>query len=250
MMIRFPGPAAAAWRAIFTAFLESATRHESDPKMSSKIRILLADDHAVLRSGLDALLGLEDDFQVVGQAAGGEEAVEKTRLLRPDVVVMDLAMPGMDGLEATRQIAALEIGARVLVLTSQTEDEFLLPVLEAGASGFVRKTSADVDLLTAIRTVAGGEVFLYPSATRVLLRKYQQAREPQPEGPLDKLSEREREVLTLTAEGYSSAEIGKKLFLSPKTVDTYRARMMQKLGLTHRAELVKLALETGMLKPA
>jgi two-component system response regulator NreC len=221
-----------------------------DPKMSPKIRILLADDHAVLRSGLDALLGLEDDFQVVGQAGGGEEAVEKTRLLRPDVVVMDLAMPGMDGLEATRQIAALEIGAWVLVLTSQTEDEFLLPVLEAGASGFVRKTSADVDLLTAIRTVAGGEVFLYPSATRVLLRKYQQAREPQAEGPLDKLSEREREVLTLTAEGYSSAEIGKKLFLSPKTVDTYRARMMQKLGLTHRAELVKLALETGMLKPA
>lgn len=218
--------------------------------MSSNIRILLADDHAVLRSGLDALLGLEDDFQVVGQAAGGEEAVEKTRLLRPDVVVMDLAMPGMDGLEATRRIAALEIGARVLVLTSQTEDEFLLPVPEAGASGFVRKTSADVDLLTAIRTVAGGEVFLYPSATRVLLRKYQQAREPQAEGPLDKLSEREREVLTLTAEGYSSAEIGKKLFLSPKTVDTYRARMMQKLGLTHRAELVKLALETGMLKPA
>jgi two-component system response regulator NreC len=221
-----------------------------DPNMSAKIRILLADDHAVLRSGLDALLGLEDDFQVVGQAADGEEAVEKTRLLRPDVVVMDLAMPGMDGLEATRRIAALEIGARVLVLTSQTEDEFLLPVLEAGASGFVRKTNADVDLLSAIRTVAGGEVFLYPSATRVLLRKYQQARAPQDPGPLDKLSEREREVLTLTAEGYSSAEIGKKLFLSPKTVDTYRARMMQKLGLTHRAELVKLALETGMLKPA
>ncbi len=247
-MIRFSGPVAAAWRGIFIAFLDSASRVNPDPKMSSKIRILLADDHAVLRSGLDALLGLEDDFQVVGQAAGGEEAVEKTRLLRPNVVVMDLAMPGMDGLEATRRIAALEIGARVLVLTSQTEDEFLLPVLEAGASGFVRKTSADVDLLTAIRTVAGGEVFLYPSATRVLLRKYQQAREPQAEGPLDKLSEREREVLTLTAEGYSSAEIGKKLFLSPKTVDTYRARMMQKLGLTHRAELVKLALETGMLK--
>jgi two-component system response regulator NreC len=249
-MILLPGPVATAWRAIFITSPDSATVMNLDPKMSSKIRILLADDHAVLRSGLDALLGLEDDFQVVGQAAGGEEAVEKTRLLQPDVVVMDLAMPGMDGLEATRRIAALEIGARVLVLTSQTEDEFLLPVLEAGASGFVRKTSADVDLLNAIRTVAGGEVFLYPSATRVLLRKYQQAREPQAEGPLDKLSEREREVLTLTAEGYSSAEIGKKLFLSPKTVDTYRARMMQKLGLTHRAELVKLALETGMLKSA
>jgi DNA-binding NarL/FixJ family response regulator len=216
--------------------------------MSGKIRVLLADDHAVLRSGLDALLALEDDIQVVGQAATGEEAVEKTRLLRPDVAVMDLAMPSMDGLEATRRIVALELGTRVLVLTSQTEEEFLLPVLEAGASGFVRKTSADRDLLEALRTVAGGEVFLYPAATRLLLRKYHEARAPHDPGPLDKLSDREREVLTLTAEGYSSAEIGKKLFLSPKTVDTYRARMMQKLGLTHRAELVHLALETGMLK--
>jgi DNA-binding NarL/FixJ family response regulator len=218
--------------------------------MSAKIRILLADDHPVLRSGLEALLSLEDDVLVVGHASTGEEAVEKTSLLRPDVVVMDLAMPVMDGLEATRRIMALDLGARVLVLTSQTEEEFLLPVLEAGASGFVRKTSADVDLITAIRTVAGGEVFLYPSATRVLLKQYKQSREPQAEGPLEKLSEREREVLALTAEGYSSAEIGKKLFLSPKTVDTYRARMMQKLGLTHRAELVHLALQTGMLKPA
>ncbi|HEX2208575.1 MAG TPA: response regulator transcription factor [Longimicrobium sp.] len=218
--------------------------------MSAKIRILLADDHPVLRSGLEALLGLEDDVLVVGHASTGEEAVEKARLLRPDVVVMDLAMPVMDGLEATRRIVALELGTRVLVLTSQTEEDFLLPVLEAGASGFVRKTSADTDLLTAIRTVAGGEVFLYPSATRVLLKQYKQSREPHEAGPLEKLSEREREVLTLTAEGYSSAEIGKKLFLSPKTVDTYRARMMQKLGLTHRAELVHLALQTGMLKPA
>jgi two-component system response regulator NreC len=218
--------------------------------MSAKIRILLADDHPVLRSGLEALLSLEDDVLVVGHASTGEEAVEKTSLLRPDVVVMDLAMPVMDGLEATRRIMALDLGARVLVLTSQTEEDFLLPVLEAGASGFVRKTSADVDLMTAIRTVAGGEVFLYPSATRVLLKQYKQAREPQEAGPLEKLSEREREVLALTAEGYSSAEIGKKLFLSPKTVDTYRARMMQKLGLSHRAELVHLALQTGMLKPA
>jgi len=216
--------------------------------MAEKIRILLADDHPVLRSGLEALLGLEEGLQVVGQASTGEEAVEKARLLRPDVVVMDLSMPGMDGIEATRQIVALELGARVLVLTSQTEEEFLLPVLEAGGAGFVRKTSADSDLVNAIRTVARGEVFLYPSATRLLLRTYQQGREPHAGSPLDALSEREREVLALTAEGYSSAEIGKKLFLSPKTVDTYRARMMQKLGLTHRAELVRLALETGLLK--
>ncbi len=216
--------------------------------MAENIRILLADDHPVLRSGLDALLSLEEGLQVVGQASTGEEAVEKARLLRPDVVVMDLAMPGMDGLEATKQIVALGLEARVLVLTSQTVEDFLLPVLEAGGGGFVRKTSADSDLVNAIRTVARGEVFLYPSATRLLLRKYQQGRAPHAEGPLDQLSEREREVLALTAEGYSSAEIGKKLFLSPKTVDTYRARMMQKLGLTHRAELVRLALETGLLK--
>jgi DNA-binding NarL/FixJ family response regulator len=218
--------------------------------MSANIRILLADDHPVLRSGLEALLSLEEDVLVVGHASTGEEAVEKTRLLRPDVVVMDLTMPVMDGLEATRRIGELELGARVLVLTSQTEEEFLLPVLEAGGAGFVRKTSADTDLLNAIRTVARGEVFLYPSATRLLLRQYQHAKEPQAAGPIDKLSEREREVLALTAEGYSSAEIGKKLFLSPKTVDTYRARMMQKLGLTHRAELVRLALDAGLLKPA
>jgi two-component system response regulator NreC len=216
--------------------------------MAENVRILLADDHPVLRSGLEALLSLEEGLQVVGQASTGEEAVEKARLLRPDVVVMDLSMPGMDGVEATRQIVALGLGARVLVLTSQTEEDFLLPVLEAGGGGFVRKTSADADLVNAIRTVARGEVFLYPSATRLLLRKYQQGRDPHAAGPLEALSEREREVLALTAEGYSSAEIGKKLFLSPKTVDTYRARMMQKLGLTHRAELVRLALETGLLK--
>ena len=218
--------------------------------MAENIRILLADDHPVLRSGLDALLGLEEGLQVVGQASTGEEAVEKTRLLRPDVVVMDLSMPGMDGIEATKKIGELGLGARVLVLTSQTEEDYLLPVLEAGGAGFVRKTSADSDLVNAIRTVARGEVFLYPSATRLLLRKYQTAKAAKEEGPLDKLSEREREVLALTAEGYSSAEIGKRLFLSPKTVDTYRARMMQKLGLTHRAELVHLALDTGLLKPA
>jgi DNA-binding NarL/FixJ family response regulator len=211
------------------------------------IRILLADDHPVLRSGLEALLSLEEGLQVVGQASTGEEAVEKTRLLRPTVVVMDLAMPGIGGLEATRRIVELGLGARVLVLTSQTEEEFLLPVLEAGAAGFVRKTSADADLVNALRAVARDEVFLYPSATRLLLRTYQQAREPHAESPLERLSEREREVLALTAEGYSSAEVGRKLFLSPKTVDTYRARLMQKLGLSHRAELVRLALDTGVL---
>ncbi len=213
-----------------------------------KIRILLVDDHPVLRSGLDALLALEPDMEVVGQASTGEEGIEKTRLLRPDVVVMDLAMPGIGGLEATRKIGELGLGARVLVLTSQAEEEYLLPVLEAGGSGYVRKTSADEDLIRAIQTVSRDEVFLYPNATKLLLRQYKLAEQKGEAGPLEKLSEREREVLALTAEGYSSGEIGKKLYLSPKTVDTYRARLMQKLGLSHRSELVRLALDTGLLK--
>lgn len=212
-----------------------------------KIRVLLADDHAVLRGGLRALLGLEPDMDVVGEVSTGEEAVERVRALRPHVVVMDLAMPGMGGMEATRQVMALDLGTRVLILTSHAEEEYLLPVLEAGASGYVQKTSADKDLILAVRTVARDEVFLYPSATRLLLRGYRTAGHGEND-PLHDLSEREREVLKLTAEGYGSGDIGKKLFLSPKTVDTYRSRLMQKLGLTHRAELVRFALETGVLK--
>jgi len=212
-----------------------------------KIRVLLADDHAVLRGGLRALLGLEPDMDVVGEVSTGEEAVERVRALRPHVVVMDLAMPGMGGMEATRQVMALDVGTRVLILTSHAEEEYLPPVLEAGASGYVQKTSADRDLILAVRTVARDEVFLYPSATRLLLRGYKTAGHGEND-PLHGLSEREREVLKLSAEGYGSGEIGKKLFLSPKTVDTYRSRLMQKLGLTHRAELVRFALETGVLK--
>jgi len=217
---------------------------------SDVIRIVLVDDHGVLRGGLRALLDAEPDMAVVGEAATGEEGIELTRRLKPDVVVMDLSMPGMGGLEATRQIAALGLGTRILVLTMHAEEEYLLPVLEAGGSGYVRKTSADEDLVHAIRTVARDEVFLYPSATKLLLQGYrvrrQEADEPD---PLAELSDREREVLQMTAAGFTSSEIGKKLFISPKTVDTYRARIMTKLGLNHRSELVKLALRTGLLKP-
>ncbi|HYJ78632.1 MAG TPA: response regulator transcription factor [Longimicrobiaceae bacterium] len=215
--------------------------------MPQEIRVLLADDHAVLRGGLKALLSLEPDIDVVGEVGTGEEAVERTRALRPHVVVMDLGMPGMGGLEATRQIAALDQGAKVLVLTSHTEEEFLLPVLEAGGSGYVQKTNADQDLISAIRIVARDEVFLYPNATKLLLRGLKAA-EGRGVIPLEQPSEREREVLRLSAEGYGSGEIAKQLFLSPKTVDTYRYRLMQKLGFTHRTELVRFALETGVLK--
>jgi two-component system response regulator NreC len=217
--------------------------------MSDKIRVLLVDDHAVLRAGLEALLGLEPDLEVVGKASTGEEGVERVHAVRPDVVVMDLGMPGMGGLEATRQIAASETGARVLVLTSHAEEEYLLPVLEAGGSGYVKKTSADEDLISAIRIVARGEVFLYPAATKLLLNGFRKAEARGDASPLEELSDREREVLQLTAEGYSSVETGKRLFLSPKTVDTYRSRLMQKLGLAHRSDLVRFALDNGLLKP-
>ncbi len=216
--------------------------------MADMIRILLVDDHAVLRAGLRALLDAEDDMTVVGEAATGEEGVDLAKLKKPDVVVMDLSMPGIGGLEATRQIAALEQDTRILVLTMHAEEEYLLAVLEAGGSGYVKKTSADEDLTHAIRTVARGEVFLYPSAAKLLLQGFRVRGEPSEPDPLEQLSDREREVLAYTAEGYSSSEIGEKLFISPKTVDTYRSRIMEKLKLHHRSELVRFALKTGLLK--
>jgi two-component system response regulator NreC len=212
------------------------------------IRILLVDDHLLLRAGLKALLDAEEDMKVVGEASTGEEAIEKVRFLKPDVVVMDLSMPGIGGLEATRMIAQEGV-SRVLVLTMHSEEEYLLAVLEAGGSGYVKKTSADTDLTAAIRTVAKDEVFLYPNAARLLLQGFRVRGEKHDDDPLERLTERERDVLTMTAEGFSSSEIAERLFISPKTVDTYRSRIMHKLELTHRSELVRFALNTGLLKP-
>jgi DNA-binding NarL/FixJ family response regulator len=184
---------------------------------------------------------------VVGEAGSGEEAVEQALKLRPDVVLMDVSMPGMNGLEATRRISALDIGVAVLVLTVHAEEEYLVPVVEAGGSGFLTKASADQDLVEAIRTVARGEVFLPEKAAGLLLRQVRRAGVDGTPG-LAALSPREREVLALTAEGFSSSEIGKKLYISPKTVDTYRSRIMEKLELNHRSELVRFALQTGLLR--
>ncbi|MEX2528662.1 MAG: response regulator transcription factor [Gemmatimonadota bacterium] len=218
------------------------------PSDSDAIRILLADDHAIFRAGLRALLELEEGIQVVGEAASGDEAVAQALALRPDLVIMDLSMPGTHGLEATRRIAALELGVSVLVLTVHAEEEYLVPVVDAGASGYLTKASADRDLLEAIRVVARGEVYLPARATTLLLKQYRKAQDAGEGGSLQELSAREREVLALTAEGYSSTEIGQKLFISPKTVDTYRSRIMQKLRLNHRSELVRFALRAGLLK--
>lgn len=216
--------------------------------MAEPIKILLADDHAMFRSGIRALLEGESAMEVVEEASTGDEAVDKARRLNPTVVVMDLSMPESDGLEATRRIAALDLDTQVLVLTVHAEEEYLVPVVEAGASGYLTKTSADRDLVEAIRVVARGEVYLPPQATKLLLKEYKAAEQDEDSSRLHKLSSREQEVLALTAEGYSSREIGKKLFISPKTVDTYRSRIMKKLGLNHRSELVRFALRVGLLK--
>lgn len=215
--------------------------------MAERIRIVLVDDHAMFRAGIRALIEAEDRMKVVGEAATGDEAVDRVRELKPDVVVMDLAMPGSNGLEATRRISALDLKTNVLVLTVHAEEEYLVPVVEAGASGYLTKTSADTDLLEAIRVVARGQVFLPPKAATLLLRRYKDVEGDESAGLKD-LSTREQEVLALTAEGFSSREIGLKLFISPKTVDTYRSRIMEKLGLSHRSELVRFALRAGLLK--
>ena len=215
--------------------------------MADTIKILLVDDHAMFRAGIRALIEAEGRMEVIGEASSGDEAVDRVRELKPDLVVMDLAMPGSNGLEATRRISALGLDTSVLVLTVHAEEEYLVPVVEAGASGYLTKTSADTDLLEAIRVVARGQVFLPPKAATLLLKRYKDAEGDDSAG-LNDLSTREQEVLALTAEGFSSREIGQKLFISPKTVDTYRSRIMDKLGLSHRSELVRFALRVGLLK--
>lgn len=215
--------------------------------MVEALTVLLVDDHAMFRAGIKALLEAEGRVTVVGEASTGDEAVDRARELKPDVVVMDLSMPGSNGLEATRRIVALGLDTKVLVLTVHAEEEYLVPVVDAGASGYLTKTSADTELLEAIKIVARGQVFLPPKATTLLLRRYKQADSDDGVG-LHDLSTREQEVMALTAEGFSSREIGKKLFISPKTVDTYRSRIMEKLGLNHRSELVRFALRVGLLK--
>lgn len=201
----------------------------------------------MFRAGIRALLEASGGFEVVGEAASGDEALELVRELKPDVVVMDLSMPGSNGLDATRRLAGYSGDIRVLVLTVHAEEEYLVPVVEAGAHGYLTKTSADTDLIEAIRVVHRGEVFLPPRAATLLLRRYR-SEENQDQAGLNDLSSREQEVLALTAEGFSSREIGQKLFISHKTVDTYRSRIMEKLQLNHRSELVRFALRVGLLK--
>ncbi len=214
----------------------------------NKIRVLIVDDHPVVRVGLRALLESEPDMQVIGEAGDGAEAVTQVAALCPDVVTMDISMPGMDGLEATRRVHAACDRTQVLILTVHAHERYLFPVLKAGAAGYVLKSTVDTELIDAIRTVAQGGVFLYPSATRMVLEDYlaHGSRGGQTDD-YEYLSEREREVLKLIALGYTASEIAEQLILSPKSVETYRTRIMQKLNLHSRSALVQYALARGLL---
>jgi len=216
--------------------------------MIAPIRVLLADDHAVLRAGLRALLNAEPDIEVVGEASNGAEALRQVETLQPNVVVMDLTMPGTSGLEAIRHISRHFPRVRSLVLTMHSEEQFIIGTIRAGGAGYVLKSAADVELIQAIRQVNAGENYFYGPAMRLLL-DYHRTNKAEPEHA-DALSEREYEVLVLTVQGYSSREIGERLIISAKTVDTYRQRVMQKLGLTHRADLVQYAVSHGLLDSA
>lgn len=209
---------------------------------------MLVDDHAVLRAGLRTLLNAEPDMEVVGEAADGKQAVQKVAELEPEVVLMDISMPVLNGLEATRQIRRAHPQVKVLVLTMHDSEEYLFQVLEAGASGYVPKKAADTELINAIRAVYRGEAFLYPTAAKALIQDYlERARAGEESDSFDRLTEREKEVLKLVAEGYTNQEIAYMLVISVKTVETHRARIMEKLEFRTRAELVRYALNRGLL---
>lgn len=214
------------------------------------IRIVIADDHAVLRAGLRSLLSAEDDFEVVGEAGDGAVLLDLVTELEPDVVVMDINMPTCSGLEALPMIKEKLPGCKVLALTMHDDAAYLRKVLETGGAGFVLKQSAADELLTAIRAVHDGGIYMNPRHARVLLEDTLDAPEPgnRDEARYRSLSERESEIFRLTALGHSNAEIADMLYLSVKTVETYKSRMMAKLDLHSRAALVKLALELGILQ--
>jgi DNA-binding NarL/FixJ family response regulator len=216
------------------------------------IRVLLADDQALVRSGFRSLLEARDDIEVVGETASGEEAVAQARALRPDVVLMDIRMPGLDGLEATRQIAADSrlAAVRVIILTTFGLDEYLFDALRYGASGFLVKDTEPADLVTAVRVVAAGDALISPGMTRRLVEEFAARAKPsRPASELAVLTSREREVLGLVAGGLTNDEIGGRLYMSPATARTHVSRAMTKLGARDRTQLVVLAYETGLVRP-
>jgi DNA-binding NarL/FixJ family response regulator len=213
-----------------------------------KIRILVVDDHTIVRDGICALLSLAADMEVVGEAANGQEAMEKVKELAPDVVIMDIAMPLLGGMETTRRIRKQFPRTRVLALTQYADKEYVFPVIEAGAHGFISKTAASSELVVGIRSVFRGDSFLSPSVAKLLVENVQTGGNLQERrAPYDQLTGREREVLKLLAEGHTTQEIAEILVISPKTVEGYKTNLMDKLDIHNRVDLVKYALRKGII---
>ncbi len=213
----------------------------------SKIRLLLVDDHEIVRAGLRMLFSAEPEVEIIGEASSGEEAVTAVQELAPEVVLMDVAMPGIGGVEATRRIKASHPQVAVLALTMHEDAEYFFEMLGAGASGYVPKRAAPDDLMSAIHIVRQGDVYIYPSLARLLVKDFLHRSEASAPETREDLTPREQEVLTFIAEGYSNREIADALVISVKTVDRHRENLMRKLQLHNRVELVKYAIEKGMI---
>ncbi len=211
-----------------------------------KITVLLVDDHAILREGLRALLGYYSDIRIVGEAADGAEALRCVQVLRPDVVLMDIAMPGMNGLQATQRIREQYPATRVLILTQHEDRQYVMPLLQAGASGYVLKRALGADLINAVRTVARGDTFLYPAVANMVLSQMQQAGKGAVE-PAGTLTPREREILQHIVDGETNPQIANALSLSVKTVEWHRTNLMSKLNTHTVADLVRYALQNGLV---
>jgi two-component system response regulator NreC len=216
----------------------------------SKIRVLIADDHAVLRAGLMMLLNAQPDMEAVGEASSGDEAIAKTKELKPDVLLLDITMPGLSGIDVIRKLKADDVQVAILVLTMHEDEGYFRETLSSGALGYIPKKAADAELISAIRVVASGQVFLYPSLTKNLVKEliYNGAVDKEVDSDTyGRLSRREREVLQLVAQGYTNQQMADRLFLSVKTIETYKTRVMEKLDLHSRVELVRYALQRGLL---
>jgi DNA-binding NarL/FixJ family response regulator len=214
------------------------------------VRVVLTDDQPLVRAGLRVLIADNPDLDVVGEAGTGTEAVQLVRDLRPDVVVMDIRMPGMDGIEATRIISAEHPAARIVVLTTFDDDDYVYGALRAGASGFLVKDMALDDILAAIRVVAAGDALIAPSVTRRLIAQFAERPQPPPRREIDGITEREREVLTMVGRGLSNAEIADRLFISAATAKAHVARLLAKLAARDRVQLVIAAYEAGLVPPS